>query len=251
MNEQQQDLQIPESAYSVQTEYFEGPLDLLLHLIRKKKMDIMNINITEITGEYLTYLDKKEGIDPSREGDFLMTASTLIYLKSRTLLPKPKSSEEDESSPEKQFMDTLIEYDKIQKISKLLKEMEEEELLFWSRTKITEDFENVEYDLKEVSSFQLAEVFFSILRKKEKEEHLIVESKRYNIQNKREEILAIIAKDGFLNFNDYIKKCNALLEILVTFFTILEIVKQKFVVAVQKKRFGSISVFRREEESLE
>jgi segregation and condensation protein A len=243
--------QSSDPAYSVQTEYFSGPLDLLLHLIRKKKMDIMNISITEITQEYLLYLNNKQGINPSIEGEFLMTASTLIYLKSRTLLPKPKLSQDEDDSPEKQFINTLIEYDKIQKISKILKEMEENELLFWSRTKITEDFENIEYDLKEVSSFQLAEVFFSILRKKEKEDHLIVESKEYSIEEKREELLAIIAREGYLNFTEYIKNCKTLLEILVTFFTILEIVKQKFVIAVQKKRFGVISVFKREEETLE
>ena len=234
-----------ESSYKVNTEYFNGPLDLLLHLIRKKKMDIININITEITGEYLFYLEEKKGIDPSLEGDFLMTAATLIYLKSRSLLPKLKSEQDDET-PEEEFIHTLIEYDKIQKISSLLKEMEEEELLFWSRDMVTEDFENVEYDLKEVSSFQLAEVFFNILRKKEQEDPLVLKSKDFSTEEKRSELLKIIKEEGYVNFNDYIKSCQSLMEILITFITILEIIKLKIVTVIQKKRFGPITVYKRE-----
>ena len=104
--------------YKVQTEFFEGPLDLLLHLIRKNKMNILDVKISDITSEYLFYLKNKRGINPSREGDFLITASTLIYIKSRSLLPR--SDVVMEESPEKELIDTLVEYDKIQKISKKL-----------------------------------------------------------------------------------------------------------------------------------
>ena len=94
--------------YSIQTDFFEGPLDLLLHLIRKKKMNIADVKISEITTEYLEYLENKRGIDPSKEGDFLITASTLIYIKSRSLLPRIGSTEEE--TPEKKLINTLIEY---------------------------------------------------------------------------------------------------------------------------------------------
>lgn len=236
---------MPETDYTVQTDYFSGPLDLLLHLIRRKRMDIIEVSITEITAEYLAYLEKRQGIDPSREGDFLMTAATLIYIKSRTLLPRLQE-EDDETSPEQEFLHTLIEYDKIQKISGLLRELEEEELLFWARDRVSEDFGEVEYDLQEVSSFQLAEVFYHILRKKEKEDPLVVSSKEYSVEKKRREILEIISREGYLNFNEYIRDCRSLTEIIFTFFSILEILKQKLVTAVQKTRFGTISVYRRE-----
>ena len=118
-------------AYQVQTDFFEGPLDLLLHLIRKNKLNINEIRLSEITTEYLSYLENKKGINPSRESDFLTTAATLIYIKSRSLLPKPENLAEE--SPEKQLLNTLIEYEKIQKISKMLQEMEYTERLLWRR----------------------------------------------------------------------------------------------------------------------
>ena len=149
-------------AYQVQTDFFEGPLDLLLHLIRKNKLNINEIRLSEITSEYLSYLENKTGLNPSRESDFLTTAATLIYIKSRSILPKPEIP--DEESPEKQLIHTLIEYEKIQKISKMLREMEYTELLLWRRLEMNESFTNREYELKEVSAFQLAEIFFDIVR---------------------------------------------------------------------------------------
>jgi segregation and condensation protein A len=140
--------------YQIQTDFFEGPLDLLLHLIRKNKMNILDITISKITSEYLYYLRNATGINPSREGDFLMTASTLIYIKSRSLLPK--ISTPDEESPEDKLIHTLIEYDKIQKISKLLQVMEKNTLLLWKREEISENFDNREFNIEEVSTFQLA-----------------------------------------------------------------------------------------------
>lgn len=227
--------------YRIQTDYFEGPLDLLLHLIRKNKMDIMEVKIADITSEYLEYLKEKKGINPSREGDFLMTASTLIYIKSRSLLPKPDSMDE---TPEEKLMQTLIEYDKIQKISHLLRNLEGAELMLWRREEVLEDMIEKEFNIEDVSSFQLAEVFFSMVRKKEQEEFLLIESKEYSIERKRNEILGAINAEGYLNFSEYIEGLDSLQEILVSFFTLLEMIKQGMVIGIQKKLFDTINVWR-------
>jgi segregation and condensation protein A len=192
------------SGYQVQTEFFAGPLDLLLHLIRKNKMNIVEVRLSQITAEYLSYLEGKRGINPSRESEFLMTAATLIYIKSRTLLPKPESP--DEESPEKQLIHTLIEYEKIQKISKLLQEMEYTELLLWRRLEMNESFANREYELKEVSAFQLAEIFFDIVKKKEYEQFLEIPSKNYSIAKKQEEFLLLLESSGYIDFSEYVSK---------------------------------------------
>ncbi|MEN8153222.1 MAG: segregation/condensation protein A [Acidobacteriota bacterium] len=228
--------------YKIQAEFYDGPFDLLLHLIRKNKMNIYEINITEITREYLSYLENSKGVNPAREGDFLMTASTLIYIKSRSLLPRPAILEEE--SPEKKLMETLIEYDKIQKISKLLKEMEGRELMLWKREDVKENFENSEFDLKEVSSFQLAEIFLNLLKREDGKEVLFLDSKNYSIEKKRKEILKILETEGFMNFNKYIENMDTSEEILVSFFTMLEMAKQKFIVAIQKAIFDTISVWK-------
>ncbi len=228
--------------YNIHTDYFEGPLDLMLHLIRKNKMNIMDVKLSEITSEYLYYLESQKGINPSREGDFLMTASTLIYIKSRSLLPRPEILQEE--SPETQLINTLIEYDKIQKISSMLKELEDNELVLWRREEVTESFAHKEFELKEVTSFQLAEVFMNLVRKKEKEEFLYIETKHYSIQGKRDEILQILDDKGYIDFNEYVEGLDTIEEVLVSFFTLLEMVKRSLVIAIQKKLFDSISVWK-------
>ncbi|MFH2107845.1 MAG: segregation/condensation protein A [Chrysiogenia bacterium] len=234
-------MEIEISNYQVQTDFFEGPLDLLLHLIRKNKMKIVEIRLSQITTEYLVYLENKKGINPSRESDFLTTAATLIYIKSRSLLPKPE--EPGEESPEKKLIHTLIEYEKIQKISKMLQDMEYTELLLWRRLEIDENFTNREYALKEVSAFQLAEIFFDIIKKKENEQFLYISSKNYSIAEKQEEISALLKKNVFIDFSEYMSKLDSIEEILVSFFTLLEMIKRHLLIAVQEQLFGTISIY--------
>jgi len=231
-----------DDVYKVQTETFEGPLDLLLHLIKKKKMDILDVKLSEITAEYLAHLKDRSRLNPSREGDFLMVASTLIYIKSRSLLPKPEVVDED--SPEQKLMHTLIEYDKIQKISKLLKEMEQQERLLWRREEIVEKFGTNEFKLEDVTAFQLAEIFLNIVKKKDQEEFLYIDSKEYSIEGKWNEILEIVNKEGYLNFTEYMETRETLGEVLVSFFTILEMIKRRVIVGIQKERFATIELWK-------
>jgi segregation and condensation protein A len=229
------------AAYQVQTDFFEGPLDLLLHLIRKNKLNINEIRLAEITSEYLAYLENKKGLNPSRESDFLTTAATLIYIKSRSLLPKPQVLGEE--SPEKQLLNTLIEYEKIQKISKMLQEMEYTERLLWRRLELNESFSNREYTLKEVSAFQLAEIFFAVVKKKESEHFIYISSKNYSIAAKQTEIAGLVKVNGFLDFSAYVNKLDSIEEILVSFFTLLEMVKRHLLIALQESLFGTISLY--------
>jgi len=228
--------------YSVQTDWFEGPLDLLLHLLKKKKMEIKNVKISEITGDYTKYINNKTGINPSREGEFLSMASTLIYIKSRSLIPRPVKS--DELSPEDELMLTLIEYDKIQKISLILKKMENAESLMWKRETVIDKFSDTEFEIKDVSTFQLAEVFMSIVNKMNKEEVFHIKSKNYSIEEKLNIILKILTENGYLDFSNYLENMVSIEEKLVSFFTLLEMVKQKIVTAIQKNLFEKISVWK-------
>lgn len=232
--------------YSIRTEYFDGPLDLLLHLVKKNKMEITNIKISQITSEYLSYLEDRSRINPSREGDFLMMASTLIYIKSRALLPRPEVLEEE--SPEERLLHTLIEYEKIQKISQLLKELEGQSLMLWKRDDVYEKFESHEFELEEVSSFQLAEIFLNLVKRKDKEEFLYVDSKEYSIESKWDEILQALEPTGFLDFAQYVESLDCIEDVLVSFFTILEMMKQHVVVGVQKQLFGPISLWKNKTE---
>jgi len=241
-------LEFESDSYQVHTTKFEGPLDLLLHLIRKKRMDIMDIRLSEITAEYLRHLEMGETINPSREGDFLMTAATLIYIKSRSLLPRLDDGGED--SPEQRLLYTLVEYDKIQKISSLLKEMEADSLLLWRRDSLDNTFAATEYDIEEVSSFQLAELFINLIKRQEKSNVITITGKNYSIETKKQEILELVNRDGYLNFNRYLETLDNIEDLLVSFFTLLELVKQKQLFALQKKLFADIDVWPKGESEL-
>lgn len=229
--------------YRIRTDFFEGPLDLLLHLVKKNKMEITQIRISDITAEYLSHLSDRSRINPSREGDFLMMASTLIYIKSRALLPKPEILAEEES-PEERLINTLIEYDKIQKISYMLKEKEQYSIMLWKREEIHDNFENREFRLEEVSSFQLAEVFLNIVKRREREEYLYINSKNYSIEAKWNEILSLLEIHGYLDFTQYVESLESLENIVVSFFTILEMIKRRVIAGIQKEIFGPISLWK-------
>lgn len=228
--------------YEVQTEFFEGPLDLLLHLVNKNRMNILDIKVSQITSEYLDYLMNKRGINPSRESDFLMTASTLIYIKSRSLLPLQEMS--DEETSEERLINTLAEYDKIKKITKLFKQMENNELLLWKREEVYENFETKEFYIKEISSFQLAEIFLNLIKKRDREEFVSIKSRNFSIQKKQKEILEILEADGYLNFTNYIEMMGSVEEFFVAFFSLLEMLKRGVVIALQKGLFDTISVWK-------
>ncbi len=161
----------------------------------------------------------------------------------------PKISTPDEESPEDKLIHTLIEYDKIQKISKLLQVMEKNTLLLWKREEISENFDNREFNIEEVSTFQLAEIFLNIIKKREQDEYLYLQSKDFSIEHKIEEILKLIETNQYLDFFAYIEKLDSLEEMLKSFFALLEMVRKRLVVAIQKKIFDTISVWKRPENS--
>lgn len=229
--------------YEVKLEFFQGPLDLLLFLIRKKKISIHDIPIATITREYLEYLHQKEKINLDREAEFLLIAALLIYIKSQMLLPREKPEEEED--PRQILVDRLLDYQKIQAISALFREKEEEELKKWKRSTTPFCLPQEDVELEDVSLFDLAESFFLLMRRKEKENVQIIEGKEYSIEEKMKEIVCHLKKAGFLDFADYFYRQRTLEESLVSFFSLLELVKARIVMASQEKVFHSIKVWLR------
>jgi len=121
------------TSYQVKLEVFQGPLDLLLFLIRKKRIDIHDIPMATITREYLDYLDQKDRINLDREAEFLLIAALLIYIKSQMLLPREKPLDE-EKDPRQVLVNRILDYQRMKTASGHLKEKEEEEMQKWKRT---------------------------------------------------------------------------------------------------------------------
>ena len=229
-------------SYQIKLEIFEGPLDLLLFLIKKQKIAIHDIPVSTITQEYLEYLGKKEQINLDREAEFLFMASLLIYIKSQMLLPRERLMEEVED-PSRELFERLLDYQKIKAASSLLRKREDEELLRWKRTFLPSQDEHEEEELEELSLFALAERFFNLMKRKERENTLVIRTRDFSIEDKMKEIIDVLRKNAHLDFLEYFFGLESLEEALVSFFSLLELLKARAVEAVQDRLFDSIKVW--------
>ncbi len=231
------------NAFELKTDFFQGPLDLLLYLIRKNRFDIYNINLTVITAEYLGYLQRREKINPSHEGEYLLIAATLIYLKSKQLLGDNEKDDEEKED----LIHNLLAYEQVQKITEALKRLENEALFFWKRDySAISDFRKDEFYLEELSAFQLAEIFFAILQDFEKSPTRLISSRQHTLQEAQQEILSALSDNGYLDFSFFLSRFESTESIVIYFFSLLELIKQGKLIAVQKRIFGNIELYCRD-----
>lgn len=221
-------------------------MDLLLFLIRKKKIDIQDIPIATITREYLAYLDRKEHINLEHEAEFLFVAALLIYIKSQMLLPREHPLD-DEEDPRQVLVDRLLEYQKIKAACAILRQKEEDELPRWKRNVPPPPFLSEELDLTEISLFNLAEAFFILMKKKERENIRIIRGKEYSMEEKKSEIIDYLKENQYLDFTEYFESQTTVGEALVSFFCLLELIKSRVVYAIQETLFQAIKVWLRKE----
>ena len=236
----------PDDSYQIKLQVFEGPLDLLLFLIKKKKIDIHDIPIAVITREYLEYLSRSERINLDREAEFLLMAALLIYIKSQMLLPREQPIEPD-IDPRKELVDRLVDFQKIKAASTLLREKEDEMSQVWKRTVLTAPLPEEDLDLVEVSLFDLAESFFTLMKRKQSEHQRIIKGKEISMADKMNEIVAVLRARGVLDFLDYLDAQETLEEALISFFCLLELIKARLIVAIQEQLFHTIKVWLRKD----
>lgn len=224
---------------------FNGPLDLLLHLVKESKMDILNIEIEEITNQYLAYLDKMEEMNLEVTSEYLVMASELMYIKSKMLLPKREEEENDEEEidPREELVNRLLEYETYKEITKTLKEKEEIRSEIY--TKAPGDIkEYMDQEVKlssELSVDDLVDAFKKFLQRKSEEKpiHTKVTEKEITVSERRKRIKSILhtkKKVSFFElFEDYSKEY-----VVATFLAILEMAKEKELIISQEKAFDDI-----------
>jgi segregation and condensation protein A len=235
-----------QDGYQVKLQIFEGPLDLLLFLIKKKKIDIRDIPISVITREYLEYLGHKDRINLDREAEFLLMAALLIYIKSQMLLPREQPVEPD-IDPRKELVDRLEDYQKIRAASAVLREKEDEMSQVWKRTVLTAPLPEEDLDLIEVSLFDLAESFFTLMKRKQSESQRVIKGKDISMADKMSEIVAVLKERDHLDFLEYLDAQETLEEALIAFFCLLELIKARLVAAMQEQLFHTIKVWLRKD----
>ena len=223
---------------------FEGPLDLLLHLVKESNIDIFDISIVDITDKYLEYINREENLNINTSSSYLVMAAELMYLKSKSLLPSMNKEEEsDEDITRENLINKLLEYKRYKEMTPKFKEMEEErkKIYIKSPERVSNYIEN-HFD-GEASVDDLLDAFKKFLERKEIEKPLetTITSREYSVRDRKSGIRNILKnkKKAYLDelFEEYNKPY-----IVVTFLSILEMVKEKDVVIKQDKNFDKILV---------
>ncbi len=239
--------------FIITTEYFEGPFDLLLFLVKRQELEIEEISLTKIIKDYLLFLKSRESINLDREADFIAVAATLILLKSKAILPYSKSEEEENQQEEEyNILDQLKEFEKVKHLMEILEKNYREES---KSMKVSFPYEGErEFEIYPVSTFLLAETFFKLIKVRERDENFKLKERKYNLREVMDNISKIVRKEKFLNFNRYFESFDSIEDAFFSFFALLELIKRRKVIAVQETFFGDILVFpargKRDERSL-
>lgn len=234
---------------------FEGPFDLLLHLIKKNKMDIYNIEIYKITNQYLKYLDDMKEMDLEVTSEFIVIAATLIEIKSKSLLPKVKVDEESEEDIEKKLRERLIEYRQIKAVSTFFKDRYLNSGEIYSKkpeiieeTKTSSD--SVDF-FKNLTLIDLYNIYNNILENYHNKINNInvVQKKiyvdKYKVEDKMKELLDKFEDSKVISFKNIINLSESKLETVVTFLALLELIKLRMITVYQAGNFKEILMKRR------
>ena len=229
--------------YTVKLEQFQGPMDLLLQLTEEKKFDITEISLGKVTDQYLTYLKKIEDIPLEDLADFLVVASRLILIKSRMLLPALELTEEEEEDIEA-LKKQLEEYKKFKNLAKKIEEIAETKNIAYSREKY-QGLQSIFYPPRNFKLENLKTAFKKVLEEIALlEEKLPEESLKFkvSIKEKIEKIQKELSNRIQMTFQDLNKKTKSKIDIIVSFLALLELMKQKLVIAKQNRLFEDIKI---------
>ena len=219
---------------------FDGPLDLLLHLIRQEQINIYDIPVARIATEYLRYLQIMQELDIAVAGDFLVMAATLIELKTRMLLPRdPFAAPEEEDDPRRELVDQLLEYQKYKAAAQMLWSRATVERAVFKRAEIETDKNNPEVT---VGLFDLLKVFQEILARHKEEVLLEIEREEISMAEMLERLRNMVMSAGEVNLRVFFEQARSRRELVVAFLSLLELVRTADVTLIQKTTFGDIVV---------
>ena len=225
---------------------FEGPLDLLLHLVKESNIDILDIKIEEITDKYLNYINHEKELNIDISSSYLVMAAELMYLKSKSLLPLNKKEddiEDDEEITREKLINKLLEYKKYKEMTPVFRELEEERKKIY--IKAPEKVSNyVEHNLHgEESIDNLVEAFKKFLNRKDLEKPLetTITKREYSVRKRKDDIKNILKIKKKVYLEDLFEEYNKPF-VVVTFLSILEMVKEKEIAIKQNKNFDNILI---------
>ncbi|MFB3073252.1 MAG: ScpA family protein [bacterium] len=229
--------------YQVNLPVFEGPLDLLLHLIRLHEIDIYDIPIAQLTAEYLAHLELMKALDIDVAGEWIVMAATLAYIKSRTLLPvPPEADEHDEEDPRQELVEKLLEYQRVKAMAMDLKEreLEQREVYLRPPAEIPEDED--EEIILDVTLFDLFEAFTALLEKLPADEAHKLVIEEMSVTEMIHTVLERLEGKGPIAFEDLFDGAASRTEVVVTFLALLEMMRHNLILVQQLKPSGPFRV---------
>jgi segregation and condensation protein A len=235
-------------AYPVRLETFHGPLDLLLHLIKKNEVNVYDIPIVLVTQQYLDYLDLMSELDLDVVGEFLVMAATLIHIKSRMLLPRPDPSQEDpDEDPREALMRQLLEHQRFKAAAELLHEREIQRSAQWGRPdgRVAEVVGEAPEPEVEVDLFSLMAAFRQVLERAKQRPRVILPPEQISIETRIEQLLARLSETDACGFDELFADVQTRGGMIVTFLALLEMIRLKLVRVFQQGDFGPIRIYKR------
>ena len=225
--------------FTAKLEVFEGPLDLLLHLIKINEVGISDIPITTITDQYLEYLDLMRALDINVAGDFLVMASTLMHIKSKMLLPKQEDDLDEIEDPREEIVRSLTEY---MQLKDAAHELASRDILYRDVFKRSIEIKRGEEDIatKKVTLYDLMDAFKKIIKKKHPAIVLRFSTESWSIKKKMVEVIRILKEKKNLLLGDLFSTMESVSEMIATFLALLELVRTGFVNVFQDKEGSDI-----------
>ena len=232
--------------FNVKLENFEGPLDLLLYFIKRDKIDIYDIPISQITSEYIDVINTAKKLDVSVAGEFLFMASLLLRLKTRMLLPRQKDEEGlDIDDPRINLVGQLLQYKNFRNIAHQLKGIHEEnkDLFYRPNDKISfKKTINPSDFLNEVSLFDISKIFQSAIDNAPQDNSFTIVRETISLKEQRQFIISNFKDKKNISLSSLIKKLDSKLEIIVTFLAVLNMIKESELICKQKNTFEDIQI---------
>ena len=236
-----QDLYIPPYALQVFLEAFEGPLDLLLYLIRRQNIDVLDIPIAEVTKQYVEYIELMKELQLELAGEYLLMAAMLAEIKSRMLLPRPVSETEDEADPRAELVRRLQEYERFKKAAEDISDLPRlERDVFIAQAEAVD--KKVVTKLPDVEMKDLLLAFHDVLKRAEMFTNLQLRREPLSVRQRMSEILARLKPNGFTSFSELFDAEEGRMGVAVTFIAILELLRESVIEIVQSEPFAPIHV---------
>ena len=235
------DLYIPPRALEVFLEAFEGPLDLLLYLIRRQNIDILEIDVSDITEQYMAYVDLMDAVQFELAGEYLLMAAMLAEIKSRMLLPRSAAIEEDEEDPRAQLIRRLQEYERFKKAAEDIEELPRMERDTYPVSARPPELDRTRPD-PEVDMRELLVALGEVMRRADMYEHHQIQREALSTRERMSEVLNTLRGNQFVPFVSLFTIEEGRLGVVVTFLAIMELIKESLVEIVQADNFGPIHV---------